>query len=116
MRASVLRFPPILADADVDGERRIQRIRAGHLVAHELLHRPELRVRHLEQQLVVHLQDELRTASFLAQAAMDADHRHLDDVGVRSLHDEVDGQPFAERAGLAVRSTDLRHRTTTPEQ
>src|SRR5262245_53289732 len=31
-----LRFRPVVPDADVDGEHRVERIRADHLLAHEL--------------------------------------------------------------------------------
>src|SRR5438132_8595444 len=47
---------------------------------------------------------------------MDGDHRLLDDVRVRALHDEVDGQPFAERPRLPARRADLRRRAPPPEQ
>src|SRR5581483_7325784 len=50
-----LRVGPVLADADVDRERRVELVGADHLRAHELLHRAHLGVRHFEEQLVVHL-------------------------------------------------------------
>src|SRR5206468_10228874 len=48
-----LRFGPVVADADVDGERRVERIGADHLGADELAHSGDLGVGHLEQELVV---------------------------------------------------------------
>ena len=48
--------------------------------------------------------------------SVNADHRHLDDVRVRPLHDEVDGEALAERAGLAVSGSDLRNGPAPPEQ
>ena len=69
--ASLLRLVPVVAGADVDGERRIERIRGAHLLAHELLHRRHLGVRRLDEQLVVHLQHEPRRAALVAQAVVD---------------------------------------------
>ena len=63
-------------------------------------HVAHLGLGHLEQQLVVHLEDESRAAPLVTKAPWMRDHRHLDDVGVRALHDEVHGQPLPERAGL----------------
>src|SRR3982751_4126637 len=63
---SVFCLGPVVADTDVHGQRRIEIIRADHLAAHDLLHLLHLRVRHLQQQLVVHLEDEPRAAALLA--------------------------------------------------
>src|SRR5436190_23243066 len=61
-RSLVLRLPPAVAGADVDRERRVERVRVAHLRAHELLHRRDLRVRRLDEQLVVNLKDETGAA------------------------------------------------------
>src|ERR687895_2405090 len=37
-----LRFVPVVADAEVDGQRRVERIRAAHLLAHKLFYGPHL--------------------------------------------------------------------------
>ena len=47
---------------------------------------------------------------------MDVDHRDLDDVGGRALHDRVHGQAFAEAARLPVRRADLRHGASPAEE
>src|SRR3954469_18842677 len=107
---------PVVAEPDVHRERRIERIGAAHLLADELAHRTDLGLRHLEEQLVVHLQDEPGAASLVAEPPVDGDHRLLDDVGVRALHHEVDGEPLPERARLPVRRADLRRRTPAAEQ
>ncbi len=50
---------PVASHTDVDAERGIERERVDHLLAHELTDRRDLDLGHLEQQLVVDLQDEL---------------------------------------------------------
>ena len=67
-----LRLGPVVADAHVDRERRIQRVRADHLLADEVAHRGHLGLGHLEQQLVVHLEDEARGSPLLAQPPVHA--------------------------------------------
>ena len=54
---------PIVAHADVDRERRIERVRPHHLLADELAHLRHFGLRNLEQELVVYLQDEARASS-----------------------------------------------------
>ena len=44
------------------------------------------------------------------------DHRDLDDVRVRALHDEVHGDALAEPARLPVRRAQLGDRPPAPEQ
>src|SRR3954469_11392193 len=105
--SSILCFCPVLADADVHCERRVEVVRAHHLRPDELLDVLCLRVRHLEQELVVHLQDEAGAAALLAQPAVDADHCDLDDVGVRALHREVNGDALAARADLRIGDAQL---------
>ena len=74
------------------------------------------RLGRLEQQLVVHLEDEPRASPLLAQPVVDPDHRDLDHVRRRSLHDRVDGEPLAERARLPVADADLGDRPAPAEQ
>ena len=107
---------PVLADADVDRERRVEVVRAAHLLLHDRPDVAHLGLGRLEQQLVVHLEHEARGAALVPQPAVDADHRHLDDVGVRALHDEVHGQPLAEGARLPARRADLGHGSPPAEQ
>ena len=92
----LLRVGPVVANTNVDGERRIERERAAHLRAYEFLDRRDLVVGNLEQQFIVHRQDESGTSPFVAQALLNVDHRDLDDVGVRTLHHEVHGISLAE--------------------
>ena len=81
---------------------RVERVGAGHLLAHDRPQRLRLAVGRLEQQLVVDLQHQPRPPALVAQAPVAADHRHLDDVGGAALHDGVHGQPLAQAAGLVV--------------
>ena len=64
----------------------------------------------------MHLEHETRASSLLAQPVVDPDHRHLDHVGRRALHDRVDREPLAERARLPVADADLRDRPAAAEQ
>src|SRR3954447_16685820 len=52
-RRSALRFGPVVADADVHRERRVEVVGAAHLGADEIAYLRHLHVGHLEQQLVV---------------------------------------------------------------
>src|SRR3954451_15556105 len=72
-RRSALRFRPVVADADVHRERRVEVVGAAHLGADEIAYLRNLHVGHLEQQLVVHLQDEACAPPLLAQPAGEAD-------------------------------------------
>src|SRR5947209_20039621 len=56
-RAS-LRCQPVVADADVDGQRRIELVGARHLALDDLRRLLDLRLGRLEQQLVVDLEHE----------------------------------------------------------
>src|SRR5262245_53359300 len=62
-RRSGLGFGPVVADSDIDGERRVERVRAAHLLADELAHGRDLRLRHVEQELVVHLEHQPSTSA-----------------------------------------------------
>ena len=57
-RGQLFADKPVTADADVRGERGLERERVDHLLADELLDRRDLDLGHLEQQLVVDLQHE----------------------------------------------------------
>src|SRR5918996_2779519 len=58
---------PVVSDADVDGERRIELEGAHHFLPEQVFHGAHLRVRRLDQELVVHLEDEPRRAALLPQ-------------------------------------------------
>ena len=64
----------------------------------------------------MHLQDEARASPLRAQALVDRDHRDLDDVRVRALHDEVHRDALAEAARLPVRRPELGNGSPPPEQ
>ncbi len=111
-----LRRVPVLARAHVDDERRIERVGAGHLLAHEVPYRGHLLLGRLEQELVVYLEDEPGGAALVAQPPGDPHHGHLDHVGGGALHDRVHGEPLAQGARLAVRGSQLRDRSAATEQ
>src|SRR3954463_11132355 len=94
--SSALRLSPVVADPDVDGERRIEVGGAAHLGADEVAHLRHLGLGELQQELVRHLDGEPCAAPLFLQPAGDADHRDLDDVRVRALHDEVDRDALSE--------------------
>ncbi len=52
------RLGPVLADPDLDGQWRVEVVGADHLRPDELANVFDLGVRDLEQELVVHLEDE----------------------------------------------------------
>src|SRR5213592_4014749 len=64
---SGLGFGPVVADAHVDGQLGIEVVRAAHLGVDELAHLRDLRLRNLEQELVVHLEDEPCASPLLAE-------------------------------------------------
>ena len=74
----------------------MQGIGPAHFFADQVLEGADLGFRDFQQELVVHLQDEARASALVAEAAVDRDHRPLDDVRVGALHDEVHGELFAE--------------------
>ena len=55
-----------------------------------------------DHQFVVDLQQHLHRQGLRADAAVQVDHRELDQVGGGALHDAVDGQAFAQRGICAV--------------
>src|SRR2546427_430499 len=54
--------------------------------------------------------------ALVAEAPMDGDHRLLDDVRVRALHDEVDREALTERARRPVGGSDLWCRPAPSQQ
>src|SRR6266487_1670344 len=66
-----LRFAPVVAYAGVDLQRRVEGVGAAHLLADELADGADLALGHLEQKLVVHLEDEPRRSPFVAEAPVD---------------------------------------------
>src|SRR5258705_1826803 len=82
-RAELLGVEPVLADADVDLERRIELVGGAHLAPHQLGRAPHLPRRALEQQLVVDLQDQAGLPARLPPRPPATRPRHLYDVGRR---------------------------------
>src|SRR5450756_102592 len=107
---------PVGAHAHLHFERRVHLVGAAHGVAqqgHALL---DLGLGALEDELVVHLEDEPRAQLAPGELAAHRHHGHLDDVGGRALEHGVDRQALAQRAQAVVGGAQLRHGPAPPEQ
>ena len=79
------------------------------IVSRRTRHQPvDLVARHLEQQLVVDLEQRPRAEAAGAQPLVEPDHRDLDDVGGGALDRHVDGHPLAGGAQGRVARRELR--------
>src|SRR5262245_3365931 len=85
VRSKLLRCQPVVADAHVHLQRRVEREGALHLLAHQCRGRLDLGLGPLEQKLVVDREDEPRAHSLLPKTLVGAHHRDLDDVGGGTL-------------------------------
>ena len=74
-----------------------------HLVADHLRLGLDRLPGNLEDQFVMYLYEHPDRAILLTDAAMDADHRPLDQVGRGALDDRVDGKPFGRGRLRAIR-------------
>src|SRR5260370_29137760 len=71
---------PVGSSLGVDLDPRLQLVSAGHDARHRLREAVDLGLRHLEQQLVMHLQQHAALHVVRLELAVQADHRDLDDV------------------------------------
>ena len=76
----------------------------------------DLRLRHFENQLVVHLQQHLRLELCLLELRLDADHGAADDVGGGALQPRVDGRALVEGADRRIAVLDVRVVALAAEQ
>ena len=103
LRTRSVRFQPVGAGADFDDHRHPpQGQGVAHAAHHDAAHLLQFAVRHLEHQLVVHLQDHARRQPVAVQLAVDVEHGDLDHVGGAALDRRVDGDPFRRRARRVV--------------
>ena len=91
-----MRLQPVLAEAAVGYQRDSKREGILHLFEHDALHLLFFFWINGEVQFVMHLKDHLATDALGLEALMDADHRHLDDIGSSALNGGVDGVTLCE--------------------
>src|SRR5487761_1103125 len=94
---------PVGPDLGLDLDSRLQLIGACHDARHLLGELIDLRLGHLEQQLIVDLQQHPALYVVGLDLALQAHHRDLDDVCGQRLHRKVDGHPLGRAAQLKVR-------------
>src|SRR5947209_3366830 len=117
VRVWSLGLQPRLADADVDGQRRVAIApRREHLALDQRLDRVDLLGRALEEQLVVDGEDQPRPPDLVVERPGGADHRQLDHVGRRALDRRVDGEALAERPHPPVARLELGDLAAAAEQ
>src|SRR3954471_826625 len=114
--STLLRLKPVVADADVNAQGRIEVVGRRHLPADYVGGALGLVLRPLEEQLVVDLEHELGREPAIAQDVAAADHRHLDDVRRRPLDDHVHGQPLPQHPGLPLARPELGDAAPAAEQ
>src|ERR1017187_305702 len=98
----VSRLGPAAAGAEGHAERHLQPESTAHGLADELAQRGQLTGRHLKNEFVMHLEQHPRAKPALAQFAVHAQHRPLDDVGGRSLDRRVERHPLGHLPPLPV--------------
>src|SRR6266550_9466386 len=78
-----------------------------HLVFHQLLHLHELLRNHLEDQLIVNLQQHLTTEAPGSESIVDSDHRNLYEIGRGSLNRRIRSHPFTKCTNIEVSFAEL---------
>ena len=95
-----MRLVPVVGGAGVDLKRHVQRdCRIGRTLHHALDDREsalDFVCRHLEDQLVVDLQQHLSAKLIFLKLRLDADHGAADDVSRGALQPGIDGRTFVE--------------------
>src|SRR5256885_16954166 len=97
-----LRIDPIRSHTDSYNERHSQSRGPFHMAFYQVCGAPLLPFRHLEHELVVHLQQHPRRETALSHRALDRDHGDLDQVGGGSLERRLGRRALAARAGSDV--------------
>src|SRR5205823_4223364 len=111
-----LRIDPIPSHTDTYNERHPQFRGPFHMAFYQVCGAPLLPFRHLEHELVVHLQQHPRGKTALSHRPLDRDHGYLDQVGGGSLERRVGRSALAERADIEVPVLQLRDVAASPEQ
>ena len=103
-------------DLHVDLEGHGQLEGGLHHLDGEGLERAQLAVRHLEEQLVVHLQQHPAPEAARGQLAGDADHRDLHEIGGGALDGRIGRHALAEAAQIGVAAPQLGEIAPAAEQ
>src|SRR5207237_1305748 len=104
-----LRVDPILSSTDSYDEWHAQNRNALHLAFYKSPANRPLRLRNLENKLIVHLEHHLGGEVRLLDRGVNADHRDLDEIRRRSLQRRVGRCPFAEGTDTEVAVAQLRN-------
>src|SRR5712692_4117202 len=102
---------PVRPDLHLDLDAGLELVRPGHDARHLFRELVDLGSGHLEQQLVVDLQQHATLDLVGVDLAMQPDHRDLDDVRSQGLHREVDRHALSRAAELEVRRPQVGDRT-----
>ena len=98
---SLLGFNPGFADTHVDFQWRVELPGAGHLAPGEFRNSWRFRFGRLEDQLIMHLEDDPRLRVFLFQFAGPVDPGTFYYVGGAALGDGIKGEGRPQAAGAA---------------
>src|SRR5664279_1036804 len=107
---------PVVADLDVDRQRHIERQGRLHRGPEYRDEPVDLVAGHLEEELVVDLEERPGPEAAFVEALAQADHRDLDDVGGRALDGHVDCHPLAGRPQGGIARVELGDRPLASEQ
>src|SRR3989441_3616078 len=107
---------PITSHTDTYDERHTQIPGSFHMAFYQVCGAPLLSFRHLEHELVVHLQQHPSREAALSHRALDRNHGDLDQVGRRSLERRVGRGALPERADIEVPVLQLRDVTAPSKQ
>src|SRR5713226_8194308 len=113
---SALGLHPILSDTETYHERDPQIGRPFHVAFYQFFCAPLLRIRHLEDELVMHLQQHPRPQAVGPQRRGNADHRQLNQVRRRTLQRRVGRRPLPECPDVETLVLELRDIAPPPEQ
>ncbi len=107
---------PVGGGTMAGSEAHIALIDALHLLNNNVLHLVEFVGKDIKVEFVVHLQDHLGLDSLGLEAAVDAHHGELDDVGCGALDGSVDGIALTEAPHHGIPRVDVgQHATTAVE-
>ena len=87
-----------------------------HLLFHDGLYPTLLLGHHTEVEFVVHLENHFRTEVFFLKPLVDTNHRHLDDIGGRTLNRRVDGVALGKAPHSGITAVDVGQVAATVEE